>query len=141
MCMYTDNKKKPIIAKGAILVYKTLTRLTEESGYPEYQGSDQYSVHTIPPTVSINYNDYGTGFQVHKGYHSRSRSRGTDNSSNQKNNALFVIPAGSEIMSGYENDKARLKNYVSTDIIFVGRNTFINRWRTRKILHTFVKKK
>lgn len=63
---------------------------------------------------------------IHKGYHSRIVNNQSLKVRDKTH--LFVIPKGAEYYIGGENVINRKDGYVSSTIIFVGKNTWFNRF-------------
>lgn len=112
MCLVLENKsQEPTEAKKSIICFKVLNGKRSDRGYV-------YQKFLKQPKVEFGFDSEGN---VTRGYHSR-----TSHSIERKSH-LFVIPKGSLYYTGGENTTVYDENYCSNQIIFIGRNNFINR--------------
>ena len=95
------------------------------SGYRNYwYAKGQHQPH-IELTIDESYGKR----PVNEGYHSWKHSPFLFGLFGEKVNAIFAIPKGAKYIYGEQyNDAA---GYVSSDIVFIGKNTFLFRWKIR----------
>ncbi len=114
------------VAEKNILVYKQLSR-----GNYSLHTNYKYKKGRVNPSITIesesgNYWEDGyweDGYVINKGYHSR------NSASTESKSHLFIIPKGATYVEGGENEiRKQPDGYVSSTIIFVGRNNFINKF-------------
>lgn len=122
MCLYILRDQKKQIATENIPCYKELYSNGKTTArnfrYIVFQKNDK--VHLFPRQL---YSSSGK-MELERGYHSRLIN------SVQMKTHLFIIPKGSEYYMGRENDTDFEKpsdGYVSNNILYIGRNNFINR--------------
>lgn len=123
MCLITNDKTVKIADKN-IVCYKTMS--TTKMGRPCGYGGVIYKKYKRQNNVTLGvYGPSDDGwYNVEEGYHSRINF---DNNS-KPNKHLFVIPKGAEYLMGGENDEKKIDNYVSTNIIYLGKNNKFNRY-------------
>lgn len=120
MCYYIEGTERPLIAKKDILVSKSTdygcasenTFESDHRGYIYRKGQINAEVQLKP------YGDVVLRC-IDEGYHSyRSTIHGE---------GLFVIPKGSTYYASYKSSK----EYVSSQIIYLGKNSLLKRLRYR----------
>lgn len=130
MCLQLGIDHKKQIAVENMSCYKSLDRgaKSQPQGYVYKKGEIQTPV-TLIITPRYGYDRIGKrikGYSIWEGYHSRNET------SISKKSHLFIIPKGAGYIVGGENSDI-LDNYVSTSIIYVGRNNWWNRyWQGKK---------
>ena len=121
MCLHAESGIQ--IATKDMVVYKWGTFLPNGEFRP-WQ-SYIYKLYKNQRCVKL---DIGYG-GVEEGYHSWKHSPFLFGLFGEKVNAIFAIPKGAKYIYGEQyNDAA---GYVSSDIVFIGKNTFLFRWKIR----------
>ena len=118
MCLHAESGIQ--IATKDMVVYKFGTFLPN-GGFTPWQIYN-YKLYKNQPYVKLKTNNGA----VDEGYHSWKRDTLL---MGDTRNAIFVIPKGTEYIYGEQYDNT--EGYVSSNIVFIGKNTFFFRWGIR----------
>lgn len=128
MCVVLTELKFEIATKSILTYKQCVFDNNNNNCYSLFYGK-KYEINKLNKEVYIGhgiYRDYNY-IKTTTGYYSYKY-----NNSYSSANALFVIPKGSKYVLGHDNViSEELDTYVSNQIIYVGRNNLINRWKTK----------
>lgn len=111
----------PIIAKKAVVCYKTGYRLSKNTFSPKVMRFI-YKKGKITEKVSLRPYDYRFYCTIEEGYHSFIKYSSGDSTE------LFIIPKGSRYYKGGVNQFTDVDGYVSDRIIWVGSKYSLITW-------------
>lgn len=126
MCLYVKNGQPAVIAENNIPCYKVLFRGNKAEHYVHFVYK-KWKINDNVALVAIPESDmypHSSCCSINEGYHSYVPGRAT----HDKKRHLFIIPKGAYYYIGGVNTHPHFENgYVSSTIIFVGKNNWWNR--------------